>query len=144
MKKKINFYYNDVKTSIKQSKNLKLFLFDLAKTEIFFIDNIDIIFCNDEYLLNINKNVLKHNYYTDIITFDNSLHKGIIISEIYISVERVKDNALIFNKTFSNELHRVIFHGFLHLCGYNDKTKSEINKMRKKEEFYLKKYFSTF
>jgi probable rRNA maturation factor len=93
-------------------------------------------FCSDEYLLGINKQYLNHNYYTDIITFD--FCEGMSISgDIYISIERIKENAKNEHKTFSNELRRVIIHGILHLCGYKDKKPADTRQMRQKEDYYL-------
>ncbi len=100
---------------------------------------IAFIFCSDKYLLNINKKFLKHNYYTDIITFDYTVKK-VISGDIYISINRVLDNAKEFKATFQNELLRVMIHGVLHLCGYTDKTKANARKMRLKEDYYLSLY----
>ncbi len=94
-------------------------------------------FCSDKYLLQINKSFLKHNTLTDIITFDYSQEK-IISGEIYISVERVKENAAIYKQAFNKELRRVIIHGVLHLCGYSDKTGTLKKKMRQKEDDALR------
>ncbi len=103
------------------------------------IESVNYIFCTDKALLNINQQFLSHDFYTDIITFDLSDSKA-IQAEIYISVDRVKENAQNLGVSFKSELHRVIFHGVLHLCGYRDKKVEEIKGMRRKEEFYLKKY----
>jgi probable rRNA maturation factor len=103
---------------------------------------LSIIFCSDNYLLAINQNALAHDYYTDIITFDLSESSKEIIGEIYISVDRVLDNAIQLNFTYKQEVHRVLFHGALHLCGYGDKSKKQILEMRSKEDYYLNKYFS--
>jgi len=102
---------------------------------------ITLIFCDDEKILEVNKEFLSHDYYTDIITFDYSLNQS-ISGDLFISTERVKDNAALFKKTFENELMRVVFHGVLHLCGYNDKTEEEISLMRSKEEYYLNQLVS--
>ena len=105
----------------------------VIKSEKAFLGNINYIFCEDEYLLKINQKHLNHSTLTDIITFDYS--KGEVIGgDIFISTERVNDNADIFNKTFQEELLRVMAHGMLHLLGYNDKTKDEVIMMRNKEE----------
>ncbi|HBK72240.1 MAG TPA: rRNA maturation RNase YbeY [Flavobacteriaceae bacterium] len=98
--------------------------------------DINYVFCSDEYLLEININHLNHNTLTDIITFNYNLGKQ-INTEIYISIDRVKENAESFNNTFTDELHRVIIHGILHLCGYKDKTQEEKSLMREKEDYYL-------
>lgn len=100
------------------------------------------IFCSDEYLLGINRQFLRHDYYTDIISFNLAAKKAPVEGEIYISLDRVKDNARQLKLPFKQELHRVIFHGALHLCGYKDKLRKDITLMRKMEDFYLKKYFS--
>lgn len=98
---------------------------------------ISIILCSDEFLLDMNKRFLKHNYYTDIITFDYT--EGDTISgELYISVDRVKENAVRYKGAFANELYRVIIHGVLHLCGYHDKSPQDRERMRKKEDQKLK------
>lgn len=97
---------------------------------------ISYIFCDDEYLHKLNVEFLKHDTLTDIISFDNSLGNQ-INGDIFISVERVKENANSFNTTFENELHRVIIHGILHYCGYKDKNKTEAALMRKKEDVAL-------
>jgi rRNA maturation RNase YbeY len=104
--------------------------------------NISIVFCSDEYLLDINIRFLSHDYYTDIITFDlKSSLPEVIDAELMISIDRVKENAKTFNQTLFKELHRVIFHGLLHLAGYEDKTPKQKEVMRIKEEYYLKTYF---
>ncbi|MES2558642.1 MAG: rRNA maturation RNase YbeY [Bacteroidota bacterium] len=100
------------------------------------IGEISFNFCSDEYLLSINKEHLSHDYYTDIITFD-FCENGIISGDIYISTDRVKDNAKTEGKTIGNELNRVIIHGVLHLCGYKDKKPADARLMREKEDFYL-------
>jgi len=98
---------------------------------------INYIFCNDKYLLRLNQGFLKHSTLTDIITFDNSTQSGIIEAEIYISINRVSENAKKFKASFDEELHRVIIHGVLHLLGFKDKKPTEKALMRKKEEAYL-------
>ena len=109
----------------------------IIKSEKVFLGNINYIFCEDEYLVKINQKHLNHNSFTDIITFDYS--DGEVISgDIFISTERVVDNASVFNKSFQEELLRVMAHGILHLLGYNDKTKDEVIVMRDKEEEKIK------
>ena len=105
------------------------------------VGEISIIFTNDEHLLSINQDYLKHDYFTDIITFDYS-NDQYISGDLFISLERVGENAKQFEKDFFNELCRVVFHGVLHLCAYNDKTESEISIMRSKEEFYIDNFVS--
>ena len=121
---------------------LKAHLLYLSKKEKTSIHKVDIIFCSDEYLLKINNDFLGHNYFTDIITFDltpkGNLEK---IAELYISIDRIKHNAIEYKTTMKNELHRVVFHGVLHLCGFKDKKPQDIKEMRLKEDQYLKSYF---
>jgi rRNA maturation RNase YbeY len=99
--------------------------------------NLNFIFCSDEYLHSINVQYLNHTTYTDIVTFDSSETKGLIEGDIFISVERIKENASKFNTSFDEELHRVIIHGVLHLIGYSDKGVAKKAAMRRKEDTYL-------
>lgn len=117
---------------------LKSFIESVFRKEKKLLLSIHYIFCSDEYLLRINRDFLKHDYYTDIITFGLSGPGQPVEAEIYISVDRVRDNAEELGQAFKKEIHRVVFHGALHLCGYRDKKKSEITTMREKEEFYLR------
>ena len=98
---------------------------------------LSIIFCSDNALLAINKQFLNHDYYTDIITFPIEETATVFEAELYISIDRVKENAQDLSKIFQNELHRVIIHGVLHLCDYGDKTTEEIKIMRSKEDYYI-------
>ncbi|MCW3113260.1 MAG: metal-dependent hydrolase YbeY [Segetibacter sp.] len=134
----VRFNYADVKPiSLNDKKGVKDFVVSIFNKEGRPLKKINYIFCSDEYLLEINKSYLQHDYYTDIITFDLSEQEG-TIGEIYISVDRVKENSKSHATSFSTELLRVIFHGALHLIGYKDKKKSEITIMRDKEEYYLR------
>ena len=119
----------------------KRWLTELAKLEGYRIGDINYIFCDDNYLLEINIKYLNHNTLTDIITFD-FVEKHILTGDIYISIERVKDNAVIFSVPFEQELLRVLAHGVLHLCGYKDKTDDEAAVMREKEEFAIQLFQS--
>lgn len=119
---------------------LKRFIVGQLKKEGKKPEAINYVFCDDAYLLEINRQYLDHNTYTDIITFDLSPKGHPLIADIYISIERVRDNAGKLAIPFKSELHRVIFHGVLHLCGYKDKTKAEAILMRTKEEEWLGKY----
>jgi len=121
-------------------KGLKQFIELLFKKEKKGLYELTYVFCSDEYLLGINRDFLQHDYYTDIITFDLSENPKQIIGEIYVSIDRIKDNAKTLNTSLKEETLRVLFHGALHLCGYKDKTKTDIIKMRKKEEQYLSLY----
>ncbi|MBL6667322.1 MAG: rRNA maturation RNase YbeY [Crocinitomicaceae bacterium] len=100
-------------------------------------ENVVLVMCSDNFLLELNKKHLNHDYFTDIITFSYTTNNH-ISGDLFISVDRVKDNARNQNLSFENELERVIYHGVLHLCGYNDKTPEEIKEMRSKENYYLK------
>ena len=102
------------------------------------------VFCSDKYLLDINKTFLKHNYYTDIISFDLSEHKGTLIADVYISIDRVKENAKTLKVPYKQELLRVLFHGALHFCGYKDKKPAEAKKMRSMEDKWIKSYLKMF
>jgi probable rRNA maturation factor len=101
------------------------------------LGDLNFIFCTDEYLLQINIEYLDHQTYTDIITFDSSEASGTIEGDIFISIERIEENAGKFDRPFDEELHRVIIHGVLHLIGYGDKTKTAKAQMRAKEDAYL-------
>ena len=139
---KVQFYFLDRKPALKERTRLKLFIERLFTLEKKKLANLCYIFCSDEHLLGINKDFLKHDFYTDVITFDLSSSKTETEGEVYLSVDRIKDNAKQLGVSFTEELHRVIFHGALHLCGYKDKKKADVLLMRKKEDNYLKSYFS--
>lgn len=133
----IHFFSEDIAFKPKSPRKVKAWISKSIVKEKASFKEINYIFCSDSYLLNLNKEYLNHNTLTDIITFDNSESKGEIEGDIYISVERVKDNAARFNVSFEEELHRVMIHGVLHLLGYKDKTASQKLLMRKKEEACL-------
>jgi rRNA maturation RNase YbeY len=128
------------KISLKDRQILKSTLTALFKKEGKKLAELRYIFVSDERLLEINREFLRHDFYTDIITFPLSVPRQPIVGEIYISVDRVKENARDFGNTIKKELHRVILHGALHLCGYGDKTPREEKKMRQMEEKYLHLY----
>lgn len=121
--------------------HLKQYLAGCFKKEKKKLAVLSYIFCSDTYLLKINKDFLGHDFYTDIVTFDLSEKGGPIQGEIYISVDRVRDNARQLGLSIKEELHRVIFHGALHLCGYKDKSAKDIKQMRSLEENWLNGYF---
>lgn len=104
------------------------------------VGDINFIFCTDDYLLTINRESLNHDFFTDIITFDLSGSTNKVDADIFISIQRVADNAMEHKQTFKEEIHRVIFHGILHLLGYKDKSKQDILKMREQENLYLAEY----
>jgi len=120
---------------------LKKFIESIFKTEKRQLNSINFVFVSDKKLLEINKQYLKHDYYTDIISFEISNDPAGKIAEIYISTDRIRDNAPRFKTTLLKELHRVIFHGILHICGYKDKTAPEQQIMTQKEDYYLDLYF---
>lgn len=137
----IQFFFHKKNITLTQRIALKQFLQQIFEVEKKKLLNLTYIFCSDEYLLEINKTHLQHNYYTDIITFDLSGNTDFITGEIYISADRVKDNAVQLRVSLNEELHRVIFHGTLHLCGYRDKTIKNKKDMRLAENRLLKMYF---
>ena len=136
--KKISFLSADRRIPLRERTLTASFIESIFRKEKAALDTVSYIFCSDEYLLTINRDFLRHNYYTDIITFGLSGPGEPIQAEIYISVDRVRDNARNLDETFSDEMLRVLFHGVLHLCGYGDKKKSEIALMRKQEDTYLR------
>ena len=134
---KISFRAGERSFSFQQKTLVKNFIETIFRKEKKPLAAINYIFCSDDMLLQMNKDFLQHDYYTDIISFGLSDPNEPIEAEIYISIDRVKDNALTMGTTYRNEMLRVLFHGALHLCGYKDKTKSEISTMRSKEDRYL-------
>ena len=138
----IQFFDYDRNSNLRNKKRLKAYIFDLLLKEKRNPKNVSYIFCSDDHLLKINRKFLKHDYYTDVISFDLSESPKRIDAEIYISIDRVRDNAAKEGVSFREELHRVVFHGTLHLCGYNDKKRGEVARMRKRENRYLNKYFN--
>jgi probable rRNA maturation factor len=135
----IQFFEEDISYKIKNKKPLRQWISETIQAEGFLLKEIVYIFCSDEYLLHINKQYLNHDTYTDIITFDNSDTDRTIVGDIFISTPRVRENAIKFSCTETDELHRVIIHGALHLLGYKDKTPADKKKMTIKEDFYLNK-----
>ena len=134
----VQFSYANVSSIlIKNKKSIKDLIKQIFLKERKVLGRLQYVFCQDDYLLQINQSHLQHDYYTDIITFDLSDTLDETVGEIYISIDRVKENATQHQTIFDQELLRVIFHGALHLCGYRDKTKREITIMRQKEEEYL-------
>ena len=133
----IQFFFENIE-QIELDGNITKWLEDLIVSEQKKPGDINYIFCDDEYLLQINREHLQHDYYTDVITFDYV--KGKTISgDIFVSLPRISENAVNLSKDFDSELHRVLAHGVLHLCGYKDKLDTEIAVMRQKEDFYLNK-----
>ena len=139
----VQFYNADRNLILKDKKRLKLFLPQIFTDANKALATVSYIFCSDDYLLQINNEFLQHDFYTDIITFNLSENKKEITGEIYISIDRVKDNALQLKQHYTDEIKRVIFHGALHLCGYKDKKPNDIKTMRRAEDFYMLKYQKT-
>jgi rRNA maturation RNase YbeY len=137
----IQFTAHEVKVQIRNKTKLKAFLKALFQREGQGLQGLQYIFCSDAYLLEMNQQFLQHDTYTDIITFELSEDPDETEGEIYISVDRVRENAQKFGVSEEQELHRVIFHGALHLCGYKDKSKKEATLMRQKEDECLQEYF---
>lgn len=119
----------------RQAKDVLAKLFQKEKTPF---EAVQFVFLSDEALLQINREHLQHDYYTDIITFDLSVPGTPKVADIYISIDRVEENAKLWKTTRLNELRRVMIHGCLHLCGYKDKLKTDQQEMRKREDFYLR------
>ncbi|MCO5936746.1 rRNA maturation RNase YbeY [Mucilaginibacter sp. RB4R14] len=135
----ITFHEEDISYKLKNKNAVRKWITNTIVAECYKLSELTYIFCTDEYLLKINQEYLDHDTYTDIITFDNSYEKGVIVGDIFISIERIKENAAKFGVTPGQELHRVIIHGTLHLLGYPDKTPAAKKKMTQKEDFYLDK-----
>jgi len=137
----VHFHFLKGANSLSNRTRLKSFIASLFKKEGIKLEKIHYIFCSDDYLLEINRQHLQHDYYTDIITFGLSAPGQPVNAEVYISIDRVRDNAHQFNTHLKEEIHRVIFHGALHLCGYKDKKAKDQELMRKMEDKYLRLYF---
>lgn len=136
MSKTIFFHSEEIDFKLKKKKKVRNWLTELALTEDKTIDELNYIFCSDEYLLAVNKEHLDHDYYTDVITFDYC-ENNTISGDIFISIDRIYENAKTFGKSSKNELRRVMAHGLLHLMGYKDKSEDEAAQMRKMEDFAL-------
>jgi rRNA maturation RNase YbeY len=134
---KLSFFFEDIEFLKLSTGNLQKLVRALIQNEEKKFGDISVIFCSDEYLLKINEQYLGHNYYTDIVTFDY-VKNSVISGDLFISVDRVAENAEKYGNPFIEELHRVVIHGVLHLVGYKDKTIEEQSLMREKENFYLK------
>ena len=135
------FFNNaDRSTSLRSRTELKIFINKQCLKEGVHIETLQYVFCSDTFLLDINKRFLNHNFYTDIISFDLSEQKGSLIGDVYISIDRVKENAKTEGSLYTHELLRVIFHGALHFCGYKDKKPADQKTMRSMEDKWLKAY----
>ena len=137
----IKFLFNEIKAPLSERMRLKQYLKTITNRYKKPINSLSYIFCSDKFLSEINRKFLKKNYYTDIITFNLSESDSWIDGEVYISIDRVRENAVNHGVSVNNELHRVIFHGLLHLCGLDDKSAKEEKLMRDEENKCLKEYF---
>ena len=141
MNKNINFFFEDVEEPNLDYEKISVWLSLLIKYNQYSLQEINYILCSDEYLLKVNQDYLDHDYYTDIITFDNSEPNTTTIeSDIFISIERVIENAQDHNQEFNCEILRVLAHGVLHLLGFKDKSEKDIKEMRNQEDVAINKY----
>ncbi len=131
----INFF-NETDFKLDLKNNISSWIQFVIKNEKYVIGSVNYIFCDDEYLLKMNTKYLKHNTLTDIISFDYT-ENNIISGDIFISIERVKENAIDLGISFNDELNRVMVHGILHYCGFKDKNIQDKSQMRSKEDYYL-------
>lgn len=137
----IVFEFIDVEIPGFDSEFFVLSINNLIVSEKFLEGDLTVVFCNDDYLLDMNKTYMNHDYYTDIITFDYS-ESSMISGDLFVSVDRIMENSKDFGVSFNHELCRVLYHGVLHLCGYKDKEDEDIKVMRQKENYYLEKFVS--
>jgi len=135
---KIQYYLEEIPDFKIRKKRINEYLSRLIEEEGKKLGEITVIFCSDRYLLTINKEFLNRDHYTDVIAFDYC-REDTLSGDLFISIERVRENAETYHAEFENELYRVLFHGVLHLAGYKDKSPDEIKEMRKKEDYYLNK-----
>lgn len=133
----MNFYAEEINYRIRDIKKIRNWITQVVTEEKKQPGVINFILCTDLYLLDLNSKYLKHDTFTDTITFDYNDESGFISGDVFISIERVRDNAKSFNSKVNNELQRVMCHGVLHLLGYKDKSDSDSHLMRKKEDYYL-------
>jgi len=138
----IEFFFAGTKAVLTERIRLKKYLASLFLKKKKSVQALRIVFCTDSFLLEINRQFLRHDYYTDIITFNLSSPGQPVEGEIYISVDRVRENARSLGVSIKSELHRVVFHGALHLCGYKDKSQKEKKIMRLEEDKCLAAYFN--
>lgn len=136
----IRFFTEDVDFELPHKQKVRKWLKALAEAENCTVGELNYIFCSDEYLLEVNRQYLDHDYYTDIITFDNSSSEDRTDGDVFVSVDRIHDNAQSLGVAFEVELRRVLAHGLLHLSGYGDKSAHEERIMRSKEDYYLQQY----
>jgi probable rRNA maturation factor len=133
----ISFNNNGISPRIRLTKELKYFLTSIFKSEKILFRSVSYVFCTDDYLLALNQQYLNHDTLTDVLTFTLSDTGSPVVAEIYISIERIQENAAFLKMNYSQELLRVMIHGILHLCGYLDLTPKQKTLIRKKEDHYL-------
>ena len=133
------FHFEQEQYKVSLQKRRKEWIYDAIKEEGYSINSVDFVFCSDSFLLKINKEFLKHNYYTDVITFNNGSGRE-LSGEIYISLDRVKENSQVYKVSYDEELNRVLIHGILHLMNYEDSSKSLKRRMAIKENYFLSKF----
>lgn len=135
----IHFFSEEIDFVLKQKMAVRRWLTESAAAEGFRIGELNFIFCNDEYLLQLNREYLEHDTFTDIVTFDYTESGNRLVGDIFISMDRIQENAATFQVAERDELHRVMIHGILHLCGYDDHEPEAKRLMTEKENFYLEK-----
>lgn len=133
----IFFFTEEIDFELPNQQTHSSWIDQAIQQEAYHLEGLNYIFCSDDYLLGVNQEYLNHDYYTDIITFDNSQEETTVEGDLFISIDRVRDNASQMGKDFNEELRRVMIHGVLHLMGYKDKTEAEERTMREKENAYL-------
>lgn len=132
----VRYFFEEISQFAFDRQSLRRVLNSIVKDHGYSVGEINVVFCSDAYLLEMNRNFLQHDYYTDIITFGGS-DKDVINGELYISIDRVIENAATYNVIFQKELYRVACHGCLHLVGYGDSTDEEVTMIRAKEDLYI-------
>lgn len=132
----VRYFNEDIKFDFKQRLSNNRWLKFVAGSELKTLGNVNVIFCSDNYILDVNMQYLQHDYFTDIITFDYCEGK-VLSGDLFISIDSVRENAEFYGSEFNDELNRVIVHGLLHLIGYDDHSEDDIKVMRSKEDYYL-------
>ena len=140
---KIQFFSEGIDFRVKRKEDIRIWIKNLVKEERKFLKSINFIFCEDDYLLHLNHIYLSKDYYTDVIAFPADDNSRFVSGDVFISIERVRENALKYRQKAEHELLRVIAHGILHLAGYSDSTEKDRNTMKSKEEYYLAKIKKT-
>ena len=133
----VRYYQEDIRYELKQKMRNNRWFKTVAGSEMRRLGAVNIIFCSDNYILDVNVRYLGHDYFTDIITFDYC-EKDVLSGDLFISIDSVRENALYYGVPFEDELDRVMVHGLLHLIGYDDHTEEQVAEMRAKEDYYLK------